>query len=285
MPSSRKARSGCSRLRELERLSAALAEGLWLELYLTPKPGLVDLEDTGSHPDLSLGLMESSIALLGDYHAELCASLFRGEPVERQVAIAQGAERRMLGRLGSNTHKGAIFLGGVLLMARDRAGTGDEGAVRLAAESVARDLLGRIAPRSTHGEAARARFGVGGILREVATGLPSVFECALPTYRAAAREGADHARASFAALARLMQTVEDTTALYRCGPPGLAQLREDGACLEALVRRGDHLAYLRERNAAYARTGLTMGGVADLLGVAFGWLVATGEVSPAVREG
>jgi triphosphoribosyl-dephospho-CoA synthetase len=254
--------------------------GLRLELHLTPKPGLVDLDDCGSHPDLTLGLMERSIALLGDYHAALCGSIAAGEAVGRQVAIAQRAERRMLEELGTNTHKGAIFLGGVMLMARHRAGTGDEGAVRLAAAAVARDLAGRIAPRSTHGEEARARFGVGGILREVAMGLPSVFDHALPWYRVAAREGSDHALASFAALARLMQTVEDTTALHRCGPPGLARLREDGRRLEGLVRQGGHLAFLRQRNAEYARTGLTMGGVADLLGVALGWLAATGELAP-----
>jgi triphosphoribosyl-dephospho-CoA synthase len=234
----------------------------------------------GSHPDLSVALMERSIALVAGYHAELCRSLARGEPVARQVAIARGAEERMLAALGTNTHKGAIFLGGVLLMARARAGSTAEPAVRRAVREVARDLEAIIAPRRTHGDAARARFGVRGILGEVAAGLPSVFEVALPAYRAAARGGADRDTASFAALARLMQTVEDTTALHRCGPAGLARLRQDGALLEARVREGDHLAFLRERNAAYARGGLTMGGVADLLGVAFGWLALEGGLAP-----
>jgi triphosphoribosyl-dephospho-CoA synthetase len=221
--------------------------------------------------------MERSIALVAGYHRELCRSIARGEPVARQVAIARGAEARMMDALGTNTHKGAIFLGGVLLMARARAGCGAEGAVRRAVAEVARDLEALIAPRRTHGDVARARFGVRGILGEVAAGLPSVFDVALPAFRAARRGGADRDTASFAALARLMQTVEDTTALHRCGPAGLARLREDGALLEARVREGDHLPFLRERNAAYARSGLTMGGVADLLGVAFGWLFAQGE--------
>ena len=48
----------------------------------------------------------------------------------------------------------------------------------------------------------------------------------------------DEAARLFATLARLMQSVEDTTALHRCGRSGLARLREDGARLEHLVAEG-----------------------------------------------
>ena len=56
----------CSPTAELERLAAALVTGALLELYLTPKPGLVDCADNGSHADLSLATMERSIAQVGD---------------------------------------------------------------------------------------------------------------------------------------------------------------------------------------------------------------------------
>ena len=52
------------RLSGLERLADGLARGAALELYLTPKPGLVDLADCGSHPDLSLAVMERSIRIV-----------------------------------------------------------------------------------------------------------------------------------------------------------------------------------------------------------------------------
>src|SRR5512138_1994436 len=55
------ARSLSSRRAALDRLALALADGLWHELVLTPKPGLVDLEDSGSHPDLTFDLMVQSI--------------------------------------------------------------------------------------------------------------------------------------------------------------------------------------------------------------------------------
>ena len=75
-----------------------------------------------------------------------------------------------------------------------------------------------------------------------------------------------------------MQTVQDTTALRRCGQQGLDTLRADGARLERLVARREHLPFLRERYREYRRLNLTMGGVADLLGLALGWLVYRGEV-------
>ena len=61
-------------------------------------------------------------------------------------------------------------------------------------------------------------------------------------------------------MARLMQTVEDTTALRRCGPAGLAQLRRDGVRLEELVvAERDPIPFLITANDDYRRQRLTMG--------------------------
>jgi triphosphoribosyl-dephospho-CoA synthase len=262
----------------LLRLAGALVEGLGRELHLTPKPGLVDRADRGSHPDLSLARMERSIELVGAHLGVLCASLARGEPLARQVELAEQGERAMRAALGTNTHKGAAFLAGVLLAALQRTGSDEEEEVRAAVAVVAREVAFLSAPRGTHGAEARERFGVGGIMREVQRGLPALFEVGLPAFRAARARGADAEAASFATLARLMQSVEDTTALHRCGRSGLARLREDGARLEHLVAEGAHLPFLRQCNARYRRMNLTMGGVADLLGLALGWLAYRGEL-------
>jgi triphosphoribosyl-dephospho-CoA synthetase len=280
-------RSRSSPAPDLEALSRALVAGLVRELRLTPKPGLVDLEDCGAHPDLSLPLMERSILLVGEYLEALRGSVERGEPLGAQIALARAAEGRMLATLGTNTHKGALFLGGLLVLAVDRAGPDDEAAVRRAVAEVARVLAAAAPPSGTHGDEARRRHGVGGILAEAAAGLPSVFEVAVPALRAALADGADPEAASFLALGRLMQAVEDTTALHRCGRDGLEHLRRDGARLEQLVPAGAHVPFLRERNQHYRRLNLTMGGVADLLGAALGWLVFRGELadSPAAPPG
>lgn len=254
-----------------EQLAEDLLEGARRELRLTPKPGLVDLEDCGSHPDLTLAVMERSLEVLGGALAELSGSLGRGEPLAAQVEIGRAAEARMLARCGTNTHKGALFLGGLVLAARWRAGASGPERLRPAVAAVARELLaGRRLPES-HGEDARRRFHVGGIVTEALGGLPSVFEVALPAFQTARARGLAGDGPAFAVLARLMQTVEDTTALHRCGEAGLACLRRDGRELEDLLARGgDHARFLRERNVAWREVRLTMGGVADLLGVALG---------------
>jgi triphosphoribosyl-dephospho-CoA synthase len=265
-------------------LARALADGLWRELVLTPKPGLVDLEDAGSHPDLSFEIMERSVRWVGAHLAEVARAAARGEPLAAQVERARDAERRLRARFGTNTHKGALFLGGAAILACARAPDEGEAAFREALRAVAQDLRPLLAPEPTHGAAARARFGVGGILAEVGAGLPAVFEVALPAWRRARARGETGDAPAFRMLAGLMRSVEDTTALHRCGAAGLATLREDGAGLERALDAGDEVAFLRGRNAAWRARGLTMGGVADLLGVACGWLAHRGELEGAITH-
>jgi triphosphoribosyl-dephospho-CoA synthase len=121
---------------------------------------------------------------------------------------------------------------------------------------------------------------VGGVVGEARAGLPSVFGAALPAWRAARARGRAPDEAAFAAMAALMQVVEDTTALHRGGAPGLERVRRDGRELARRLAAGDdHLAFLAEANEAWRAGRLTMGGVADLLGLTLGLLVDAGELS------
>jgi len=262
-----------SRTSGLERLAEALVEGARLELHLTPKPGLVDLWDSGSHPDLSLALMEESLGMVACYLRELAGSLGRGEPFVAQVEIAKRTEVRMRAALGTNTHKGYLFLSGFLLIARWHAPSSDIPAVREAIRSLARRFFTDRAASDTNGENARVRYRVGGIVREARKGFPSLFEEALPAYASAIARHGSPRTARFHVLARLMQTVEDTTALHRCGAEGLRRIRRDGRTLERLIDGGgDFDSFLLRLNREYVALNLTMGGVADLLGLALGYL-------------
>jgi holo-ACP synthase CitX len=254
------------------RLAGLLVEGARRELALTPKPGLVDLRDNGSHPDLSFALMTASIDLLPEYFDDLERAAPPGpagsmtaeaDLLDGCVAAGIRAERRMVERVGTNTHKGYIFLSGLTLLASGA------GADRM------RDEIARLAGRlvgnrpsggSSHGALVRAGHGLGGVVREALNGLPSVFEHGLPALRSARLERAGAGAPLHRAMAVLMQVVEDTTAVHRCGLEGLDRLRADGRRLQELIDEGRaYSRWLEELNDDYRRLGLTMGGVADCL--------------------
>jgi holo-ACP synthase CitX len=252
----------------LRVLAAALVDGARAELDLTPKPGLVDRLDSGSHPDLSFDDMSRSIDLLQVYFDELLAL---DDPLDLPTSVAAGrrAERRMIDAIGSNAHKGYIFLAGLVLLAAGAAA--DREGLRSSVSTLARRVLdGRTRPEATdrepsHGDRLRASRGVGGIVREALLGLPAVFERGLPVLAASRGPDTQHLL-----MAVLMQSVEDTTALHRCGPSGLARLRADGAWLERKIESGeDYVPSLAVLNDEYRRLNLTMGGVADCMALCF----------------
>ena len=259
---------------EIERFACALVAGARMELHLTPKPGLVDLADCGSHLDLSLFRMERSLLLLADYLCELVHSLISGESFAHQIAIGMRTEKNMLGTLGTNTHKGFLFLSGLLLVARWRCLFSGERHLRAKIASLAWEFFGdQQKAITTHGRQARARYGAGGIVREAKNGFPSLFDEAVPAYLESFDRYGCCKTASFAMLGRLMQTVEDTTTLHRCGSLGLARIRRDGRQIERIIAAGDdYVPFLQATNREYVRMHLTMGGVADMLGLSFGYL-------------
>lgn len=266
-----------SPLSSTERLAAALITGLKAELFLTPKPGLVDANDCGSHPDLSLGKMLASIDLVADYFAELRADLTAGAGAADLIATGRRAEERMFATLGANTHKGTIFLGGLLLVARFRSTAENKPFLKSAVAAVAREVLALTSLPASNGQAAREAYRAGGIVAEARAGLPSLFDVALPAWHQGLRSTGSTQRAAFFTLSRLMQTVEDTTALHRCGRAGLAKLQKNGRLLEAMLTEGfDPAPLLTKLNHEYRAMNLTMGGVADLLGVSFGVLAYEG---------
>ena len=270
----------CSAHFALETLARSLALGARLELHLTPKPGLVDLADCGSHPDLSVETMERSIEYVADYLEQTVASLVAGQPFAQQRAIGVVAEQRLLAELGTNTHKGFIFLSGMLLIARWHAASPDEGALRSSLSTLCSRFFAAGDEGSSNGQQARKKYQAGGIVDESIRGFPSVFDEAVPAFRQAMRASGDVEKASFSMLARLMQSVEDTTTLHRTGSDGLLRVKHDGLRLERLLASGgDYIACLKQLNRDYVRLNLTIGGVADMLGIAFAYLIASDELA------
>lgn len=101
-----------------ERISEAAVRALIREAETTPKPGLVDRRNNGSHPDMSLEMLLRSARSLKPYFCE-CAragmKLEEADAFPTLRALGMEAEKTMLNSTGGvNAHKGAIFSLGLL---------------------------------------------------------------------------------------------------------------------------------------------------------------------------
>ena len=258
-----------SSLLQLEPFAEALIDGLKAELYLTPKPGLVDLANNGSHSDLSLNLMSRSIVLLRCYLQQLRVALAGPSQPAELIAIGQQAEQRMYRELGTNCHRGGIFLCGLLMVAAARADLHDPEALKRAIKKTAAEFFTIRNAKSSHGDQVRKQFPEAGIIDESLQGLPAMFEAVLPPVL---DNGTDTCRGIYLAMAKLMQRVDDSTSLYRCGKEGLAHVCRAGKRLEICIAADeDPVPMLIEMDRKFRRLNLTMGGVADLLGIGLGY--------------
>lgn len=251
------------------QLAKSLSTGALYELNLTPKPGLVDRYDSGSHIDLSYKKMHASIRLLPLLFEDIIDCYNKKYPMQNFVQAGIAAENRMMREVHSNAHKGFIFLSSILLMATCLC-KGDFSRIRQTISNLARTFFANFGPTTSRSTTIKNCYGLGGIKVEIEQGLPSIFEYSWPKYREVLEAGWSHKRADFYLMALLMQRVEDTTAVHRCGLSGLERLRQDGNKLQrCLESRQNPEQMLINLNQDYRKLGLTMGGVADCMAITF----------------
>lgn len=265
---------------------------LLCEVAVSPKPGLVDRENTGAHQDMDMfTFIDSASALIPYFEACARTGLANrgGDPAACFDALrvpgllAEAAMRRATG--GVNTHKGAIFSLGIACAS---LGLGYGGAP-LHAEAVLQrcgDMTrlrmqqewGRMrsSQARTYGERLYRTQGVGGVRAEAAAGFPGVREASLPRLRACLKAGLCLNDACLCALVALMARTQDTNALHRGGIRGAQAVQEkarsldeeiSGALAAGRIREEmPRLAqFLRAWNDELCQARISPGGCADLL--------------------
>ena len=263
--------------RRTQRVALELAEravrALVLEALLTPKPALVDQRGPGAHRDLDLAkLLRSARALRGTF---LHMALVAGEGAadvrlrERLGALGRRGEQAMLAATGgSNAHRGAIWVLGLLVAALALAGSDSTPReVAAVAAGLAR-LPDRYAPPlSSNGARVCREFGVAGARGEASAGFPHVVEVGLPTLAAARRRGGGESCARLDALLAIMSSLDDTCLLHRGGWPALHAARSGARQVLALGGSATAAggAALLALDAELLRRNVSPGGCADLL--------------------
>ena len=255
------------------------------EANVTPKPGLVDRENSGAHRDMDLKLFHASADALRPWFED-CARIglaMRDAAPEQVFARLRKrgieAENAMFAATnGVNTHKGALFSLGILCCAAAMEGEGaGVPAILDRAAALARPALGDLTAlhpgdARTGGEVQYLDSGRTGVRGEAAAGFPHARDCGLPALREGLRRGkagglqgdALFNHACLHALLALMARVEDSNILRRSGPEALRSVQ---ARARALLMQDFDLDDLRRMNDDFVRENLSPGGSADLLAI------------------
>ncbi|MBA0218751.1 triphosphoribosyl-dephospho-CoA synthase CitG [Pectobacterium brasiliense] len=267
----------------LPDIDRRVANALTMEVMLTPKPGLVDRANNGSHRDMDVALFQTSIQAISPWFRHFTEAGYQHASVPlaqllfqvRPIGIA--CEQAMLSATkGVNTHKGGIFAFGLLCTAAGwLAGRGERVTQRSLCDSVAamchdlvRNELAACSGAATAGEHLYQRHGLTGARGEAASGFNTVCQYALPALTQAIAAGEDDETALLRTLLVLMAHNPDTNVVSRGGMDGLAFVQDYARRL--LTGPLDRQA-LREMDDALIARNLSPGGSADLL--ALTWLL------------
>lgn len=251
------------------KLAEAARDSLLDELRTTPKPGLVDMNNNGSHSDMDAAMFERSAEALMPYFEDAARMGMDGCGMRALRERGLQAEKEMFAATGGvNTHKGLIYSMGLLLTGMGRClregGECTEHAAALARGDAEERLAASMADPSTNGGRAYSRYGAKGATGEAAAGFPGALYCfsRLIHYRQTGCVDADAL-----ALCDSMMELEDTNLLHRGGPEGLRYVRESAARISAMPPE-ERIKELYGLDRKLISRGLSPGGSADMLALA-----------------
>lgn len=241
-------------------LAHAATSAIRAELDTTPKPGLVDRHDSGSHTDMDYNLMSRSIDSLYDYFVMMARSCQAQPDAKTLQHIGVEAESAMLKATdGVNTHRGAIFSLGLAVAAAaylyERDGVVEPDSLQKTIVKLAQGIIP--AAKSSHGTEVVRKHGVPGALEEARQGYPMLFSSWLPMYCGIA----DRAEANKKVLLSIISTLEDTNIYHRAGADGAKFAAR--AAAETMADYSDEA--MSHLNALFIERGISPGGAADML--------------------
>ncbi|WP_352403093.1 citrate lyase holo-[acyl-carrier protein] synthase [Pyramidobacter sp.] len=259
-----------------DTVASAAQRALLYEVCVSPKPGLVDRFNSGSHRDMDLfTFMDSAGALAPYFH--LCAALGAEAAEQEPERLFQSlrlpgmeAETFMLEATGGvNVHKGAIFSVGVICAARGWLwGRGENAAAERLAGVARKMLTGLKDEFSPQGQSAGEKIfresGVTGIRGEAAAGFPAVIECGLPVFERLLAENLPLNDAAAVTLLHLIGAADDTNMIRRSSLFRFREVqREIGRLLDE--KTVPDMAGIARLDRQFIAENLSPGGSADLL--------------------
>ena len=256
---------------------------LHAELDTTPKPGLVDKDNSGAHRDMDHALMSRSIRAIHPYFVRLALLGFAADMPSHDDIVKTGieAERAMFEATnGVNTYKGALFSMGLAVVAA--AGKAWQGySITPQALSAAISKLAFAFPdtKGTHGSKAKQTAAsetatFKGALDNAREGYPMLFNDWLPFYANLIKNGEPHAL--HLTLLRIMCDLDDTNIVYRTSLAMMKQVKEESRSVLSRWSEATHGTpqddggtnldtILGDMNRSFVQRNISPGGSADML--------------------
>jgi triphosphoribosyl-dephospho-CoA synthase len=187
------------------------------------------------------------------------------------------AEARMLAATGGiNTHRGAIFMLGLLCAAAGAAQADGLGLStthwRAALQQHWGPALRERCARASAlpGGRAAQRYGLRSASEEAALGLPVLFECAVPAWREARSRGLSGHGLQLQVFFEIMAVLDDSNLAHRGGLDGLAFAHAEARRFlsQGGAARDDAVADAQAIHRAFVARRLSPGGCADTLSAA-----------------
>lgn len=270
---------------DAEGIVKLVAQALLTEARLTPKPGLVDIRNSGAHEDMDLATFEKSVPVIAPWMEKFylmgfnTAELASEEVLPMLRPIGMACEEDMLLATGGvNTHRGAIFAFGLLSAATGRLNALDEPieqnrlcnqVAKFCRNIVANELTHSRSQQLSIGEQHFLRYGMAGARGEAESGFQTVRTRALPIFNSVIAGHKDVQLALLQTLLHLMAWNEDTNLVSRGGLKGLCYVQSQAQRLlwEGGVLVPGGMDAMQQLDDELIARHLSPGGSADLLAV------------------
>ena len=264
-----------------DHIAQQAVKALLYEVAVTPKPGLVDRADNGSHKDMNFfTFIDSSTALYDYFRKCVLKAIELSDKTPQQLFenlrfIGIEAERKMFSHtLGVNTHKGAIFSLGIIVAAtaylsENSKATDVDSVLDICAQMAQQSLsdFDNMEQHKSFGKQVFAQHKIKGIRGQAAAGYPDV-KPAYEYLKKCIGQGDDINTAGAKTLCRLMVSVEDTNIIKRSDIETLKAVQKKAQMIiesnaEDITEQMDKL------NREFISLNISPGGCADLLAICF----------------
>lgn len=262
-----------SEFKYMQNVAKRAKIALVVEVELTPKPGLVDCKDNGSHKDMDIQTFYKSIDAIAEFFMKFLQVGYESSQDDRFEdlrAVGKECEKAMYEATnGVNTHKGMIFslaviLGSMGSLVRRKTSINKKD-LQKSISYMCRDLMQKDfkvkKEHETPGERYFQDTKKGGIRQEAQNGYKNIFDISLPYYLEC-KEKFNEDRALKMTLLRLMSLIDDTS-IYNRG--GLQALKYAKKRAKECLKNEDIDKSIRELNEDFIEKNLSAGGSADML--------------------